>query len=110
MTNINKPNTYMIRLAVYLSLLIFSYFAVAAVSDIYIRDKAHKFCHAIAHGDLASSVVAFAEQAEEKLTIRRDTLDSVVIEFVGLPPFNGYTCSMITKNDHIVTKTFAELP
>jgi hypothetical protein len=115
MTNISKPSTWIFRLAVYSIVLIASYLGVAAVSDMYVRDKAHKFCHAIVEGDSASYLLAIAVraevmQADEQLTIRRDSANSVVVEFPGLTPFDGYACSMTTKNDIIQSKTFSELP
>ena len=111
MTNISKQSTWIFRLAVYSIVLISSYLAVAIVSDIYVRDKAHKFCHAIAEGDTTSSIVATAMSAADgQLTIRHDTADSVIIEFLGLTPFDGYACSMTTKNDQVVSKIFLELP
>jgi hypothetical protein len=115
MPNITKRNTWIFRLAVYSSVLILSYLGVAVVSDIYVRDKAHKFCRGITEGDTASRIVEFAMsaeamQADEQLTIRRDTADSLIIEFPGLTPFDGYACSINSKNDAVVSKKFLELP
>lgn len=114
MTNISKQSTWIFRITVYSIVLMSSYLGVAAISDIYVRDKAHKFCHAIAEGDAASSLISIAMQAEvmqpeDQLNIRREA-DSLVVEFAGLTPFDGYTCSMTTKNDRIVSKKFSELP
>jgi hypothetical protein len=111
MTNISKQNTWIFRLAIYSIILILSYLGVAVVSDIYVRDKAQKFCHAIAEGDTASFIVASTMSAADgQLTIRHDTADSVIIEFPGLTPFNGYACSINSKNDAVVSKKFLELP
>lgn len=115
MTNISKQSTWIFRITVYSIVLMSSYLGVAAISDIYVRDKAHKFCHAIAEGDAASSLISIAMQAEvmqpdESLNIRRNSADSIIVEFAGLTPFDGYTCSMTTKNDRIVSKKFSELP
>ncbi len=91
-----------------------SYLGVAAISDIYVRDKASKFCNAFADGDMASSLVAIAVQAKvikanEQLNIRRDSVDSVIVEFAGLTPFDGYACSMTIKNERVVSKKYLEL-
>ena len=115
MTNISKQNTWIFRLAVYSIILFLSYLGVAAVSDIYVRDKAHKFCRGITEGDTASRILEFAlsgevMQGDEQLTIRRDTADSLIIEFPGLTPFDGYACSINSKNDAVVSKKFLELP
>jgi hypothetical protein len=111
MTNISKQNTWIFRLAVYSIILFLSYLGVAAVSDIYVRDKAQKFCYAIAEGDTASYIVAITMSAADgQLTLRHATADSLIIEFPGLTPFDGYACSINSKNDAVVSKKFLELP
>ena len=115
MTQIAKHSTWIFRLTVYSAVLLLSYLAVAAVSDVYVHDKALKFCNVFGEGDSVSSLAATAVQAEvmqpnEQLNIRRDTADNLIVEFSGLTPFDGYACSMMTKNDRVISKKFSDLP
>lgn len=114
MKTISAHATWTIRMACYALFLVFGWFAAAAVSDFYLRDKASAFCRAIVEGDRIAHVESSAREAGARLpqTGWRETGNgaaTLAIRFPGLPPFDGYACGLVARNGTVRKREFLEL-
>lgn len=114
MKTISTRATWATRLAGYAFFLTVGWFAAAAVSDFYLRDKASRFCRTIVEGDRAAQVEAAAREAGASLPqpVWREGNDGasyLAIRFPGLPPFDGYACSLVARNGMVRKREFLEL-
>lgn len=101
------------RLVVYGGLLFAGYIASAVYADSQVRRTAADFCYelqagydvdAVEHDAIALGATALEPrwvfQAEDK-TLKLDLF------FAGLPPFDGYTCSLFMRDDQLIRKQFS---
>jgi hypothetical protein len=114
MKTISKRATWATRLAAYAFFLAVGWFAAAAVSDFYLRDKASAFCRSIVEGDAAMRVEALARDAGGTVPqpAWREVSDGathLAIRFPGLPPFDGYACRLVARNGMVRKRELVEL-
>ncbi len=114
MRTLSLKTTWALRIAGYALFLAFGWLAAAAVSDFYLRDKASAFCRAIVEGDSVAHVEAAARDADARLPqpAWRDSSDGnamLVIQFPGLPPFDGYACELVAHEGRVRKREFLEL-
>lgn len=115
MKRVSEPTRWSMRLIVYGLLLLAGYMASALYADIRIRGTASQFCRGIVEGDNTDSTEQHAMtlgaealnprwvyQSEDQ-TLKLDLL------FTGLPPFDGYVCSLYMRNNELVRKAFNPL-
>lgn len=114
MKTIGSRATWTIRIACYALFLVFGWFAAAAVSDFYLRDKASAFCRAIVEGDSMAYVESAALEADATLPqpAWRETGNgdaTLAIRFPGLPPFDGYACQLVARKGSVRKRELIEL-
>jgi hypothetical protein len=114
MKTISTRATWATRLAGYAFFLVVGWFAAAAVSDFYLRDKASAFCRSIVEGDAAMRIEAAAREAGGTLPqpVWREGSDGdshLAIRFTGLPPFDGYACRLVARNGMVRKREFLEI-
>lgn len=114
MKTISTRATWATRLAGYAFFLAVGWFAAAAVSDFYLRDKATAFCRSIVEGDAAMQIEAAAREAGATLpqpvwSERNDGASHLAIRFRGLPPFGGYACRLVARNGMVRQRELIEL-
>lgn len=114
MKTISTRATWATRLAGYAFFLAVGWFAAAAVSDFYLRDKATAFCRSIVEGDAAMQIEAAARDAGATLpqpvwSERSDGSSHLAIRFPGLPPFDGYACRLVARNGMVRERELIEL-
>jgi hypothetical protein len=108
---INKPSTWSFRFIAYAVVLVLSYIWVASLSDSLVREKASKFCRSISQGEDAAAVVPLALEAGADLpenawqNYGKDR-KWLMAEFYGLPPHDGYLCTITAKNDRVWSTEF----
>lgn len=114
MKKIGTRATWAARMAGYGFFLAVGWFAAAAVSDFYLRDKASAFCRAIVEGDGATHVEGAAREAGATLPqpLWREGSDGashLAVRFPGLPPFDGYACRLVARNGMVRKREFLEM-
>ncbi|RYD14261.1 MAG: hypothetical protein EOP90_14795 [Lysobacteraceae bacterium] len=114
MKTISPRATWVIRIACYALFLAFGWFAAAAVSDFYLRDKASALCRAIVEGDPVGLVESAAREVDATLPQPAWSQSgggnaALVIPFPGLPPFDGYACRLVARDGTVRKREFLEL-
>lgn len=114
MKTLSTHATWATRLAGYAFFLAVGWFAAAAVSDSYLRDKASAFCRSIVEGDRAAHIESAAREAGATLPQPSwreggDGASHLAIRFPGLPPFDGYACRLVARNGMVRKREFLEM-
>lgn len=114
MKTIGTRATWAARIAGYAFFLALGWFAAAAVSDFYLRDKASAFCRSIVEGDRAAHIESAAREAGATLPQPpwregNDGASHLAIRFPGLPPFDGYACRLVARNGMVRKREFLEM-
>lgn len=114
MKTISTRATWATRLVGYAFFLTVGWFAAAAVSDFYLRDKASAFCRSIVEGDAVMQIEAAAREAGGRLPQPvwhegGDDASHLAIRFPGLPPFDGYACRLVARKGMVRVREFIEM-